>query len=206
MDKNINTKLQDGFTLMEIVVTMAIVGFLVAGIYVFIGNLTDASLRFNSSLLANQEIQQALQVMVPELRSAGQSNTGAYPVIEAASTSIRFYSDLRGDGIFQEIHYYLEDDVFKKGVIEPSGDPLSYDEDDEKVRELVENIVTGAQIFSYFSADATSTYADALSFPVNILDISKVKVTLSVNKGTPTLPSIIGIEDLVTIRNLRYKK
>jgi len=201
-----NKNSQTGFTLIEIIITMAIVVFVVSGIYVFVGNLTDASLRINSGLLANQEIQQALQVMVPELRSAAQSNTGVYPIIEAASTSIRFYSDVNGDSIFEEVHYYLEGDVFKKGVIAPSGEPLVYDEEDEKVRELVENMVTGAQIFSYFSAEATSTYADALPFPVNILDISKVKITLSVNKGTPTMPSIIGIEDLVTIRNLRYKE
>jgi len=194
-----------GFTLIEVLISMVILIVITGLILAFFQNVTDSSRRFSSSLIAQQQVQQTLQVIVPELRSAAQANTGAYPVFGVSSTTLGFYSDVDRDGLFERVRYFLDEDILKKGVIWPSGEPLVYDVDDEIIYDVIEGMVTGAQIFSYFDETATSTESTQLPSPISIVDIKKVRISIVVNQGTANQPSIVGVEDLVTIRNLRYK-
>ena len=205
MKTMIDSKKYKGFTLLEVLISMVILIVVTSLILVFFWNVTDTSRRFSSSLIAQQQVQQTLQIIVPELRSAAQSNTGVYPIFGVSSTTLGFYSDIDRDGLFERVRYFLDEDVLKKGVIRPSGEPMGYDIDDEVVYDVVEGVVEGAQIFSFFDGSATSTESNQLPFPINILDIRKVKISLVVNQGVAGKPSIVGVEDLVTIRNLRYK-
>lgn len=171
----------------------------------YFGNdLANYNIRLNTSLLAKQEMHQALQVMLPEIRSAAQSNVGNYPIEEAASTTLVIYSDIDRDGRFERVRYFLEGSTFKKGTVAPTGDPLTYDLGSEKVQELVHNMV-GSQIFTYYDAKATTTASAPLPSPVNVLDINMVRITLVANQGTTSSPSIVGVEGQATIRNLRFK-
>lgn len=194
-----------GFTLIEILVGMVITVIVVFFIISFAADITDSSLRLGGSLFTQQQLQQTLQVMVPEIRSVGQSSVGAYPIEIATSTEFSFYSDIDRDGKFEKVRYFLDNTTFKKGIIVPTGEPLVYDDEDEEIFPLVDSIVVGPQIFSYYDIDATSTQSTQLSTPVDVLKIRMVKITLVANQGTAGEISIVGAEDQATIRNLRYK-
>lgn len=198
-------KKQAGFTIVEVAITLAVVAFVAILFMNFSRDITDTTLRFSRSLTTQQEIQQTLQLMMPEIRSAAQSNTGGYPIVQATTSTLVFYSDIDRDGLFERVRYFEEGNVFKKGVITPIGNPLSYSTSTEEVRELVNNLISGNQIFSYYDLNATSSESNALLSPIDILDIRMIKVNLVANQGTTSTISLVGSQDQATIRNLRYK-
>lgn len=199
-----NVRRQKGLTLIEVLITMALMTSVAFMITRFAGDLTDYSLRFNRSIFTQQEIQQTLQLIVPEIRSASQSSTGVYPIAEATTSSFKFYSDLDKDGDFEEVRYFLQSNIFKKGVIKPTGNPPTYPTSTEVIYELVHNMGTST-IFYYYDNTATSTFSAPLSSPVDVLKIRTVEVRLIANQGTTSTQALTGVDNRATIRNLRYK-
>lgn len=198
-------KNKKGFTLVELVIVMGIT-MLMAFLFVSLArDATDASLRFSRSLFTEQQIQQTLQIILPEIRSASQSNTGAYPISSAATSSFEFYSDIDLDGLFERVRYFLDGSTFKKGVIRPSGPPYQYVTSTESFQDLVDNMIAVNPIFTYYDISATSSLSVPLPLPIDVLRIKTVKVNLVANQGTTSTPAIVGVENEATIRNLRYK-
>lgn len=200
-----NRHRRSGFTLVELVVAMAIVAVVAVLFMRLSRDITDSTLRFSGSLVTQQSIQATLEVMIPEIRSIAQSNDGAFPISAAATSSFEFYSDIDRDGLFDRVRYFLSDTTFKKGVIEPTGSPLTYATSNEVVRDLVYNVVPAVQIFSYYDSTATSSQSTALPLPIDPLLIKTVRISLFANQGTASKPSIVGVNNEATIRNLRYK-
>ncbi len=195
---------QQGFTLLEVLIAMAIVTAIGYFVLLFGRDITSYSIRFNGSLLTQQELQQTLQIMIPEIRSATQSNAGNYPILTAASTTLAFFSDIDRNGTFDQVRYFLNGSTFTKGVIKPTGSPLAYSTSSEASYDLVHNMI-GSQIFTYYDINATTTQSTPLPFPVDVLKVRMVRITLVANQGTTSTPSVVGVESQATIRNLRYQ-
>ena len=192
-----------GFTLLEVIIASAIVvvvGWLIVNFGI---DLAVSNIRFNGSLLTQAQIHQTLQIMVPEIRSASQSNGGAYPIATAGTSTLIFYSDIDRDGLFERVRYFLNGSTFSKGVIKPTGTPFVYPTSTEVVYDLVNTMIPGT-IFAYYDEDARTSTSTPLSQPVDILRIKMVRITLIANQGTTSTPSIVGVEDQATVRNLRY--
>jgi prepilin-type N-terminal cleavage/methylation domain-containing protein len=194
-----------GFTLIEIVIAMAITTMMGIFFVRLARDTTDSTLRFNSQLLAQQQIEQTLALLVPEIRSISQGIDGSYPIAQATTSTFQFYADVDRDGNFDKVRYFLSGNELQKGIIKPTGSPLSYPTSGEATTTLVQGIVPGAQIFTYYGSGATSSASTALPSPVDVLSIKTVKVTLVVDQGLPGKPSFAGAETSATIRNLRYK-
>jgi hypothetical protein len=99
----------------------------------------------------------------------------------------------------------LNGNSFYKGVIKPAGSPLSYATSSEVLQDLVDNLVPGTQLFSYYDKNATSSNSTPLPSPIDPLLVKTVKISLTANQGTTSTPSIISVETEATMRNLRYK-
>lgn len=195
---------QRGLTLIEVLIAMAMMAGVAFLITRLSGDLTSYSLRFNRGLFTQQEIQQTLQIIVPEIRSASQSSNGTYPIVQAATSTFKFYSDLDKNGTFEEVRYFAQNGTFKKGVIKPSGNPPTYPSSSEVIYELVHNLATST-IFYYYDNTATSTLSTPLVSPVDVLKIRTVEINLIANQGTTSTQSMTGVDNRATIRNLRYK-
>ncbi len=196
---------QKGFTLLEIVISMGMVMMLGVLFMRLSRDVTDSTLRFSGSLVTQQQLDQTMQILLPEIRSATQGNDGSFPVLAAGTSSVQFYSDIDHDGLFDLVHYYLSGTTFEKGVIEPTGSPLIYASSTETVQDLVYNIVPGTQLFTYYDKNATSTDSTPIQQPVDVSQVKTIKITLIANQGTSSTPSLTGVETEATIRNLRYK-
>ncbi len=192
-----------GLTLIEVLIAMAIITGIAFFITLFSGDLADYSLRFNRSLFTQQEVQQTLQIIVPEIRSASQSSNGVYPIVQATTSTFKFYADLDRDGDFEEVRYFLQNGTFKKGVIKPTGQPPSYPSSTEDVYDMVHNMSTST-IFFYYDNTATSTLSAPLAAPVDVLKIRTVEINLIAKQGTTSTPALTGADNRATIRNLRY--
>jgi len=201
MSKNMR-HLNNGFTLAEILIAMAIFVSVALVITKFMLDLSNFSVFFGEDLMAEQELQISLRPMVREIRSMGPSNVGSYPIVAASLSSFTFYSDGDGDGLFERIRYYMEGNVFKKGILKPSGNPLSYNPSDEKTFELTHNIINGSAIFSYYDKTYTGS-ENPLSLPIDVPLIKMIKAELSVDQNPNTLPGPIIFSVSAMIRNFR---
>jgi type II secretory pathway component PulJ len=194
-----------GFTLLEIVITMGIV-MMVGVLFMRLSrDVTDSTLRFSGELVTQAQLTNTIQVILPEIRSAAPANDGSYAILDASTSTFRFFSDIDRDGLFDQVRYFLSGTTFKKGVIKPTGSPLQYVSSTESVQDLVYNIILGSQLFTYYDKNATSTNSTPLQQPLDVSQVKTVRITLVANQGTSSTPSLVGVETQATIRNLRYK-
>jgi hypothetical protein len=98
----------------------------------------------------------------------------------------------------------LEGDEFKKGIIEPTGNPLTYNQNNESVIKVIHHVVPSAAIFSYYDTNyAGSTTTPALAHPVTPTDVRLIRVDLTVDANPDRAPSLMTVTTQVTVRNLK---
>jgi len=197
-------KKHSGFTLIEILITMTIFISLFLVITRFSLDISSFSSFFEESLVAQQELQISLRSMVREIRSMGPSSNGSYPIMSASASSFTFYSDSDGDGLFERIRYYTEDNIFKKGVIKPTGSPLTYDPAQEKTFELVHNVTNGTAVFFYYDKDYVGS-GSPLAFPVDVVAVKLIKTEVIVDQNPNALPGPISFVITAMIRNFKQQ-
>lgn len=180
---------------------------LMAGIVVSIVAIFSYSLKSNKIIWEQLETQNqgraVVQVFSKELRMATVSSLGAYPLAEASSTQIIFYADLDNDSLREKVRYFIQGDIFKKGVTKPTGNPLAYLEANEVITDMAYDVdVSGDPTFSYYDEDFTGS-GIPLTHPVNISLVRAVKISLKLEEDPYASPVPFHIETKVNIRNLK---
>jgi len=91
----------DGFTLAELLVALAVLGFLLAGTFSILSNGVRAYDWGARRIEAQQSARLALERMAKELRDAGYDprSTGLAALVVAAPDRVTFQQDLNGNGI-----------------------------------------------------------------------------------------------------------
>lgn len=200
-NKNLKRKNLQGFTLVEILVTVAVV----VGVMVVIGTFSVNVLNFKNFLTptfqAQQEMQLALQTMSLEMHSMALSNIGSYPLSQVGTSTITFFSDIDSDGLFEQVRYFLSGTTLKKGVIKPSGNPLSYNPLDENIDDTVHYIYTSNPAIFTFYESGYSGIESPLVYPVDISKVQLIGVDLFVKDANMNYPVSFSIK--LTPRNLR---
>ena len=194
--------MKKGFTLIEIIIALAILSGTLLVIGLFTLDISNFSIFYGQNLSAQQELQLSLRFMIREVRSMGPSNNGSYPIVSATANSVTFYSDSDKDGLFERIRYYMEGSVFKKAIIKPTGNPLVYNPAQENTFELVNNVINGNSVFDYYDKNYTGAESP-LSFPVNIPLVKSLRATLTVDQNPLALPVPISFSITAMIRNFR---
>lgn len=193
----------NGFTLVEILVAMGIFVFLAAATV----TLFLSSWRYNGiiweQLKTQNEGRKTSQDFVNELRTASPSSIGAYPIEAASGTAITFYSNIDTDSLRERIHYFLSGRNLKRGVIKPTGNPLTYNLLNEVVTDVAHDVAnTSTAIFYYYDGNYSGSEAP-LSSPVNVTKIRMVKMTLQLDEDPHLTPVPFFIESKGLLRNLK---
>ena len=129
MMKSINTR-QKGFSLMELMVAMAIASVLAAGIYTFYRNQLQSHVTQQVLVDMQQGARVAMFLMTREIRMAGfdpQNNTGASMRI-ANAAQIAFDSDENGNGAIaadERFYYALNNGNLERGGWDNGFNPLA---------------------------------------------------------------------------------
>jgi|SRR3989344_2962626 len=203
MAKSFLLKHNTGVTLIEIMVSVFIfvlIGFAVSAfqkdIFTFYTNLSN-------SLNAQQEARRAFKTMTAEIRSASPSSLGSYTIYQASPTSLTFYGEIDEDQFKERIRYFLDGNILKKGILKPSGSPLTYNPANEIITEMIHSVSNGGMpIFEYHNADYDGT-TNPLENPVNTQEVRLVKVTIMIDLDTNRPPPPITMMTQVSLRNLK---
>lgn len=192
-----------GFTLMELIVSVAVIGIISLGIGALGRNIFYFKGVFQSGISAEDDVRRILRPMTDELRAMSTSSQGGYPIESASATSIVFFSDITGDSNKERIRYYVTGTTLYKGVIVPTGNPITYPSQNEVVTTLATNVANGATpVFQYYDSTYTGVES-ALAFPVNVSSVRLIKITLLVEKDPNRSPTISTLTTQVMLRNLK---
>lgn len=194
-----------GLTLLEVIVAMGIFALIVGGIVTMFIYSFQSNKIIWEQLSTQSEGRKVVQDFINELRPATYSSIGAYPLVTAGNQEITFYSNIDTDTLRERVRYFLSSKTLKKGVIKPSGSPLTYNPANEVITEVAHDVANGASpLFYYYNQDygniATST---ALTQPVSIMAVRVVGIKLSLEENPTASPEPFNVEAKVEIRNLK---
>ena len=87
----------------------------------------------------------------------------------------------------------------KKGVIEPTGDPVQYPSSQEKISIITSYVRNAPPIFKYFDSNG----AEITSVPARLADTKLMKIYLVINVNPNRPPNDFELESFVQLRNLK---
>ncbi len=168
-----------GFTLVEILVTVGIFVLLIGAVTGFQKFVFSQNRLTQNDLLINQDARAALRALTAELRSARPGVTGAYPIAEAASSTLTFFSDVTGDGLPDQLRYFVAGGELRRGLSPAAGAPAGYATTSETVSVMARDLPpTAPAIFTYYDRNYAGT-STPLTAPVNIAAIRLIKATIN---------------------------
>lgn len=194
-------KNRSGFAILEILFGISIFVLVALALSLFARNIWIYGSAISTGLGDTDEVRTLLKKMVAEIRTAAPAETGAYLINSAVSSGFTFYSDIDDDGITERIRYFTESTNLKKGVLEPSGSPLSYNPANEAVTTALTG-VTSPSIFAYYDTNYDGTSAP-LPEPISLPSVRLVKITITVDKDPNRPPTAKTFSTQVSIRNLK---
>ena len=145
--------------------------------------------------------QHSMDVVVRALRTASYSNNGAYPMISIAPNQVSFYANvIKNDPLIQQVRFFVQGTSLYQGVIEPTGNPLTYASTSEAVTTLsnyVQNLSFATSTFTYFDQNG----AQIVDY-TNYSDVRFVTISLEVDVSTTSLPTQLILISSAALRNL----
>lgn len=199
-----NFKTKNGFTMVEAMLAVAIFSSVVVAIGAFQRDIFFFSDVLQTGLNNVTEARKVLRPFVGEVRKAESSNLGASSIERAESKTFIFFTDADNDGLRERIRYFVDGDTFKKGIIKPSGNPLSYNAANEKITEVVHHVIEDQTQFSYFDSSYNGTASSTpLVHPVSPSNVRLVRVDLTIDTNPNRAPGLMTITTQATIRNLK---
>lgn len=185
-----------GFTIVELMAGVALMVLLT----MVLGELTVSGYRTYTA--ATEQVSQvatarrARDTIVRDIREAIVSDAGDYPIITAEANRLEIYSDSDRDVARERLRFWRDGSQLKRGLTEPTGTPVRYNNQDETTR-ILANILTGtAPIFRYYGSDGAE-----LTTPVDVTKVISVGITLSVDVTINRAPEKITVETVVRLRN-----
>lgn len=176
-------KNNSGFTLIEMLISIVIMSMLGLALLSLQYIINQNQIVVWRSYTSVDEANRNVSSLVRELRTARSGDNGAFQLELADDNSLTFYSDVDFDGATERVRYFLVGNDLSKGVIEPTGFPVTYPAADEKVRILTENVRnTTNPVFYYYNEDwPEDTIKNPLTTPANPSDITLIRIFLKVN-------------------------
>jgi len=204
--KKINTHIHStykGFSLVEILVAVAILSVIILVVGAFQRDVFFLGSVLRGSAATAQDARAIIRTMTRELREAAPSSNGSYVIESAATSSIVFYSNVDTDSARERVRYFIVGNELRKGVIQPTGNPITYPANTETFTILASTMApTTSPAFRYYD----STYAGTstpMTYPIDTARIRLVRfdLVLDVDANRSPVPRVYTTQ--VSIRNLK---
>ncbi|MBI4992575.1 MAG: type II secretion system protein [Candidatus Magasanikbacteria bacterium] len=195
---------QRGFTIVELSVALGISAMIaVTVVWLIIDGLRYSNVIFDQ-LQTQNDGRRVLQQVVDVVRKAEESSIGGYPLVSAGEYELIVYANVDSDSLRERVRFWLDGTTLKKGVIKPSGSPLSYSGAEQTV-EIAHDVVNFSEnepLFLYYDENYTGTEA-ALIQPVEEVDVRMVRVRLELEEDPDKSPVPLEVESAAMMRNLK---
>jgi prepilin-type N-terminal cleavage/methylation domain-containing protein len=191
-----------GFTVIEVVVVLGITSIMITALLRFIvaGYPLHRVTYLQQRSTETARIQ--LKRIAKSIREARPSDTGAYPLVEMSPQKLVFYADVDNDGITEKLRYELDGTDLIYGITKPTGDPIAYREENEKMRVVTEDVRNGFDpIFIYYSADYPVDQNPLT--PIDVTDVKYIQFSLLIDINPDLDPPPIHVLSQVQLRNLK---
>ncbi|MFC1730826.1 PilW family protein [candidate division KSB1 bacterium] len=192
---------QKGFSLIETVVVLAIFVIIMGAIVYSVKFFYKSNTHALEQSYAITSARKGVESMVRSAREAAYSDEGAYPVISMATSSFSFYSDIDSDIFIEKIRYFLDGTDLNRGVIDSSGDPLTYDDLNEEISTVsddVRNIDESVVLFTYYDESGSE-----ITNTASTTDVRYVVVDVVIDVNLLRLPDIFTLRSSATLRNVK---
>ena len=197
-------KNKKGFSLIEVIFSLGVLGLIALAVGAFQRDVFFLNDVLQTGLDNATEARKVIRPFANEVRAAQPSDLGSFPIAEAATSSFSFYSDVDADGSRERVRYFLEDGEFKKGVINPTGNPPVYDSQNEDVIKIIKDVVASSTVFSYYDSTYNGTSSTTpLTQPVTTSDVRLIRVDLTIDTDPNRAPNLLTVTTQAMIRNLK---
>lgn len=194
---------QTGFTVVEMIIVIFILSLLSVVIVSFQIDLFSLNKVSSDNIVVQEEARQVLKAFTAEARGMSPSSMGAYALADIGTSTITFYTNTDSDSLLERVRYFLVGKTLKKGVIKPAGSPLTYNTNNEVLREMVHDIANATtSIFTFYDTSYDGT-SPALTEPINLPSIRLIKVNLIIDRDPLKLPAPLSMTTQVSLRNLK---
>jgi hypothetical protein len=197
--------MRKGFTIIEVSIAGLLIVALGVGLVTLQHFMTQGQLTAISSFLSVDQSNYAVSTIIREIRTARKGDNGTFPLELADSQEIIFYSDIDSDGKTERVRYYVDGTRLMKSVIKPTGNPLSYPENQAKTKVITEYLRNGSlPTFYYYNQDwPQDTTNNPLPTPANLNQVRLVQVFLKINSRENEPNKDYVLESFATIRMLK---
>jgi hypothetical protein len=193
----------EGITFIETLMTVFMFTLIAGAAWTFWRHVISLSTTVSGSLTTQQQMRQTFRFMSAEIRSLSPSSIGAYAIAEATASTFTFYSDADNDGLKERIRYFVDGTAIRRGVLIPSGNPLTYNPVNETVSTVASGFVSGpTPLFAYYDTNYDGTTAP-LTAPVDVRAVRLIKITATIDRDALLPPPPITLTTHVSMRNLK---
>lgn len=194
----------NGFTLVELVVVIGIMGLISTGVIALVSSVFVQSTKQGTSIADTDQARKLSNKFTQELRNGIYGENGAYPLNSAGNQEIIFFSDINSDGVVDRVRYYLSNGSLYKGVVVPTGTPYTYNTANEVATKVQANVANGSNpLFYYYNDSYDGTSGSPLSQPVNVAQVNFVKLSLTIYNKAASANTTYTITGGSSIRNLK---
>ena len=190
----------NGFSLAETLVVIAILGT----VGITLSGMIAYFYRSNTYLLeqttAVDSANRGLDIAYNSVREASYGEDGSYPVAQAATSSVTFYSDVDKDGPVEKVRLYISGDTLYRGVTNAGGNPPTYTGQTETATTISTSVknATSTPLFRFYNASGVE-----LTGTIDIAEVRSVRTRIDVDLNPSRAPNIVTLERTATLRNLR---
>ena len=199
MKRIVTTNGRGGFTLVELLVAIAIGGVLLTATYELLNTNSKLYHSKENTMMMTRDLRASTDFLIREIHMAGCNPTGASGIgfqNDTSTTRIHFTMDIDGNGAIagtEEIEYYTISlngiDSLLRRTGGATNDSLNY---------LIAEDITSLE-FNYYD----STGAEFTSFPLSTTDLGNIcGVKITINAETPETDAITYVKktDSMTTR------
>lgn len=195
---------KSGMTLVEVLIAISIFVVVMIAVTAFEANIFSYSSSISGSYTTTQNAQIILKTILKELREIAPGVNGSYPVVNAGSTTLTFFSDSDNDGIAEQITYSLSGTNILRATIKPTGSPPVYNYADQSTTTLMVDVRNSNSIpvFQYFDTNYTGT-SSPMTQPVVTTTIRLIKVNIALDVDVNRAPTVVTYSVQVSLRNVK---
>jgi len=198
-------KMHYGYTLVEVAISSVIASIVIASFSFFaVYYFQSYQFSFDESV-AITHAESTLRQITKEIRETRAANNGSYPLVTTGDQELTFYGDIDNDGDAEQIRYFLDGISFKRGIIEPTGIPAQYPEEDESIHIIADYMRNGTDpVFYYYNEDWPGDIENNPLDPESrLLNTRLITVFLRVTVNEEADPGPFELSSSIQLRNLK---